>query len=182
MTVTSLYRFHDAHGRLLYIGITSRLGRRFYEHAKTKPWQRDAATITVQHFPTRQAAERAERIAIETEHPAHNITHNHQPGPGAISAIQARPLQAIGTLHDVARTLRTSRYDPHYSREQAAAQADLYAELGATRIHLTECRTHHGGWGVLYLPGPDDPFPMHQLDVACDDLTATPFLRETVTA
>lgn len=181
MTQTDLYRFYDAHGRLLYIGITSRLGRRLHEHAKTKAWQRDAATITVQHFATRQDAERAERTAIETEYPAHNITHNQQPGPGAISPIPARPFQITGPLHDVARTLRTPRYDPHYSYEHAAEQAAFYLELGATHVHLTECRTHHGGWGVLYRPGPDDPFPMHRLDVACWDLTAVAFRPETVT-
>ena len=35
---TCLYRVHDAQGGLLYVGIAGNPGRRFQEHAGTKPW------------------------------------------------------------------------------------------------------------------------------------------------
>lgn len=165
---TSLYRFYDDHGALLYIGISNRLGRRLHEHAKTKPWYPQIASATVVHYPTRRAAEQAEQSAIRNERPAHNITHNPAPGTGLTPA-------ATGRLGHVATSLRCDRYDPHYTRELATAQAEWYAELGARRVHLTQCRTHGGGWGVLYLTSPTfDQDPMHELDVACHDLAAYP--------
>jgi hypothetical protein len=70
---TTLYRFYDGAGRLLYVGITMRLPVRFEEHEKQQPWWHDAVGATFEHFPDRAAAERAEAPAIHLEQPLHNV-------------------------------------------------------------------------------------------------------------
>ena len=75
-STTTLYRFHDASGGLLYVGITGRSVRRWCEHAATKPWWNDVAKVTVEHFTDRPAAINAEARAIKQERPAHNVVHS----------------------------------------------------------------------------------------------------------
>ncbi|GGN39484.1 putative GIY-YIG superfamily endonuclease [Actinoplanes campanulatus] len=72
----TLYRFYDASDALLYIGITGDPGIRWYDHAKLKGWWRDVMTVKVEHFDTRKEVEAAEKSAIVTERPVHNITYN----------------------------------------------------------------------------------------------------------
>lgn len=74
--MTSLYRLSDTAGRLLYIGVADQWTRRVQDHAQSKPWWKEVATTTVEHFPTREAALAAEKVAIQTERPIHNIIHN----------------------------------------------------------------------------------------------------------
>ena len=71
---TAVYRFFDAADALLYIGVTASPQTRFTQHAATKPWWPQVARKTVEWHGKRQDAEDAESIAIDTEHPAHNIT------------------------------------------------------------------------------------------------------------
>lgn len=72
---TALYRWYDAHGVLLYVGVSENAARRAFEHAGEKPWWQDVAQAVVEHHETRVAAEEAERIAIRAERPLHNVTH-----------------------------------------------------------------------------------------------------------
>lgn len=74
---TTLYRFYDPAGHLLYIGVAGNPGRRFEQHANEKPWWNDIAHSTLTHFATRTEALNAERNAITTERPQHNVTHNN---------------------------------------------------------------------------------------------------------
>lgn len=69
---TTLYRFFDADGQLLYVGITDRRRARWHEHATTKTWWDTAAAATLVHFDSREEAERAETEAIRTEAPRWN--------------------------------------------------------------------------------------------------------------
>jgi hypothetical protein len=71
---TSLYRYFDAGGLLLYVGITSIRERRGAQHARSAEWWWRVASSSVEHFTDRSTALRAEAIAISTEHPIHNIT------------------------------------------------------------------------------------------------------------
>jgi hypothetical protein len=72
----ALYRFFDASGALLYIGITAALPARLARHREDKPWWCNVAEIKVEHFPTRRAVLEAEREAIIRERPVHNKQHN----------------------------------------------------------------------------------------------------------
>lgn len=73
MTLHTLYRFYDRAGGLLYVGITNNPPRRFGKHKDEKEWWRHVARIALEHHPTREALAAAERAAIETEGPLHNI-------------------------------------------------------------------------------------------------------------
>jgi hypothetical protein len=75
-----LYRFYDASGQLLYVGISLHAAQRASEHRKDKAWWSDVARMEVQHLPTRHAALDAERTAIVNERPLHNVVHNQQRG------------------------------------------------------------------------------------------------------
>lgn len=70
---TSLYHHFDRQGRLLYVGISLSHVQRLAQHRKTSHWYWDIACIKVTHYPSRNAAERAERRAIRTQNPLHNV-------------------------------------------------------------------------------------------------------------
>jgi hypothetical protein len=75
-----LYRFFDQNGRLLYIGITCNPGARFNSHRLSKTWWNEIASITLERFSTRNELMAAERSAILSELPLHNIA-GAMPGP-----------------------------------------------------------------------------------------------------
>jgi predicted GIY-YIG superfamily endonuclease len=84
--LTSLYRFYDAAGALLYIGITNSIPRRLGEHDERKPWFANSVRATFEHHPSRAAALTAEKKAIKAERPKYNIVHNH-----GREVVQAKP-------------------------------------------------------------------------------------------
>lgn len=67
-----LYRFYDANGDLLYVGITGSVQIRMSQHRRTQPWWDLVATMTVQRFDSRRDSEIAERVAIRDEDPMFN--------------------------------------------------------------------------------------------------------------
>jgi excisionase family DNA binding protein len=71
----SLYRFFDADGRLLYVGITKTLAVRWRNHSE-KHWWPSVATATITYFSNRVSAEVAETEAIITEKPLWNVKHS----------------------------------------------------------------------------------------------------------
>lgn len=74
---TALYRFFDADGRLLYVGITHQPTTRFSQHAKNKAltWWPDVARKEIVWLNSRELAAEAEIVAIKTEKPQHNLSH-----------------------------------------------------------------------------------------------------------
>lgn len=78
---TALYRFYGARDILLYVGVTDQPGRRWEEHVKEKPWWRRVRRQTVDLYDSREAAEAAERQAIEDERPVYNTLHAREPDP-----------------------------------------------------------------------------------------------------
>lgn len=77
----ALYRFYNDAGQLLYIGITRDPSARWKKHSAGKPWWTEVRNITVQPFPDRDSALRAERAAITDEQPRYNVAHNQPPEP-----------------------------------------------------------------------------------------------------
>lgn len=73
--MTTLYRLYARGGVLLYIGIANRVTRRLAEHARDKPWWPEVVNLTFETHPDRATAEAAERSAIRSECPRHNIVH-----------------------------------------------------------------------------------------------------------
>lgn len=70
---TALYRYFDAEGRLLYVGVTRDPAKRDGEHVKLSPWRARAHRRSVEWYASRPEALAAERSAIRSELPAHNI-------------------------------------------------------------------------------------------------------------
>lgn len=68
----SLYRYFDASGALLYVGVTTRPRGRIQSHARESEWFSEAVTSTIEHFATREEMFRAEREAIWAEDPIQN--------------------------------------------------------------------------------------------------------------
>jgi predicted GIY-YIG superfamily endonuclease len=72
---TTLYRFFDSAGRLLYIGVTSVGPSRWSEHEHHRKWWALVARVEAEHFPDRASALAAEKAAIKAEQPPWNIQH-----------------------------------------------------------------------------------------------------------
>ena len=72
----TLYRFFDAAGVLLYVGITGDAATRWKAHSKAKGWWPQVATVKVEHFAARPDVEAAEVAAIKAERPVFNVVHN----------------------------------------------------------------------------------------------------------
>lgn len=72
----ALYRFYDAGGLLLYIGVTLDPGARWKSHRKDRPWWHHVAQVTLEVHSSRLAVLEAERAAILAEKPLHNVVHN----------------------------------------------------------------------------------------------------------
>lgn len=68
---TYVYRFYDDAGRLLYVGITNDIKRRYKEHLQ-KPWARDIEVRLHVLMPTRAEALAVEAAAIKFEQPLYN--------------------------------------------------------------------------------------------------------------
>jgi predicted GIY-YIG superfamily endonuclease len=82
-----VYRTFDAEGRLLYIGMTYNLGKRFYEHERKAKWWADFVDLTVTAYPNRDDAAAAEWSAIRYERPLHNVRSGICPISGPYHAL-----------------------------------------------------------------------------------------------
>lgn len=70
-----VYRVYDADERLIYIGATSDLMKRWDAHEALSWWYELAERVDAEPYPTRYAAFAAEMVAIQEEQPAFNIRH-----------------------------------------------------------------------------------------------------------
>ena len=130
--MTTLYRYFDSAGVLLYVGITSAWHLRLKGHQARSPWWSRAANITLVHFATQEEAVAAERTAISNEHPLYNRAHSRltREGWGSGSVFQRRSngqwLAAIVVPGSSKRRSRVAK-----SREEAE---DRLEELRAAVI------------------------------------------------
>ena len=67
-----LYRLWNG-DQLLYIGISKSYLKRLTEHMDTQPWAGSITKVTTEVYNTRKLAAQAERLAVQTEKPLHNI-------------------------------------------------------------------------------------------------------------
>lgn len=79
---TLLYRFYDAKGQLLYVGITNHPHVRWAQHAHNvdSEWWQEVRVVHSEWHATRAEAEEAEKTAIYREKPLHNYSHNFRRG------------------------------------------------------------------------------------------------------
>lgn len=78
---SALYRFYDASGTLLYVGITRKLLSRLRQHASGKPWWLAVATISIERFDTYEEARARELQLIRTLRPRYNGDRLKGPEP-----------------------------------------------------------------------------------------------------
>ena len=67
-----LYRHFDAANNLLYVGISLSAINRLSQHSECSQWFSAIKRVEIERFESREAAMKAERIAIHNENPAHN--------------------------------------------------------------------------------------------------------------
>lgn len=85
---TTLYRFFDSAGILLYVGISAQPLVRFGQHRADKPWWVNIGSITTHHYTSRRAALEAEAEAVKTERPLYNVVHNPEPPVDGLTAFE----------------------------------------------------------------------------------------------
>lgn len=71
--MTELYRHFDAQGNLLYVGISLSTVGRLSQHKDHSHWFKEISNVTIERFPTRQDALKAEQLAVQSENPKCNI-------------------------------------------------------------------------------------------------------------
>lgn len=103
----AVYRMFDGSARLLYVGRTGRAGERFGDHS-VKRWFPLVANITLEWFPTKAAADVAERRAIKRERPRYNIA-GIRPAAGRTVPAPVRN-GVVVTRGRTRRQQRTDRY------------------------------------------------------------------------
>ena len=75
-TQTELYHHFGKGGVPLYVGISLSALARLVQHRSNAHWFQQIESMTIEKFPTRAAAEAAEKTAIEREKPLFNIQHS----------------------------------------------------------------------------------------------------------
>lgn len=75
MPSSYVYRLYDADDNLLYVGLSDIPDRRSKTHKHRKDFSAPPARTTITEYASREEAAAAERTAIETELPLHNITY-----------------------------------------------------------------------------------------------------------
>lgn len=71
--MTELYRHFDAQDNLLYVGISLSTVSRLSQHKDHSHWFKEISKVTIQRFPTREEALKAEVQAVFSENPKCNI-------------------------------------------------------------------------------------------------------------
>ncbi len=69
----NLYRYFDAEGVLLYVGVSLNAINRLGQHKNNAHWFGDIARVDIEQFETRKNALDAEKKAIIKENPLHNL-------------------------------------------------------------------------------------------------------------
>lgn len=138
MTETALYRHFDGSDRLLYVGISLSPTYRLSQHNANASWAKAIRRITIEVFPTREAALLAERFAIQRENPQHNI--QHKPANNISAAPVTRPAEP-GKLYNLyyflLRVTEEFLENPSSSDEFVEFYDGAVEEALATRTELT---------------------------------------------
>jgi hypothetical protein len=71
-----LYRHYDATGDLLYVGMTLHVWSRQKTHLQNAEWANSIFQIVIEPFASREELIEAEELAIKSEYPRYNKTHN----------------------------------------------------------------------------------------------------------
>lgn len=129
--IHALYRFYNATGQLLYVGITANPSARFKAHQSDKHWSIDICGITLEYYKSRGELLEAEARAIKIERPRHNVIHNHSrpkqssPPPG-FRCISCHRLISSPSSHFITETLKVVCNDCAYNSSSRDIHANEY--------------------------------------------------------
>lgn len=81
----SLYRFFNADGTLMYVGVTGVPRARWSRHSEIKSWWPEVSRASIEHYANREDLVEAEAAAILTESPLYNVAlpRHRRPASGA---------------------------------------------------------------------------------------------------
>jgi predicted GIY-YIG superfamily endonuclease len=142
---TTLYRHYDKSNNLLYVGISLSHLQRLGQHSTNSHWFTKISNVTVKHFDTRQEAIEAERNAIRSEKPLHNIMHiNYQEEENLSIPVAKRVLGAkedmLTRIVNIELLYESSKLAPmlHMQHKELKAIIDA-GELSYMWCHGTNC-------------------------------------------
>lgn len=144
---TTLYRYFDSEGQLLYVGITGDNTKRQSQHKRNSFWFGLIASATFEHFDTRQEALEAESKAIRTEGPK----HNSQQGYRVVRSPKLHMLYLCGRPdggHDAehflfANLMRSGMrmFDGYYeSADEVLTACMIFSDMGKTTKNVITCQ------------------------------------------
>jgi len=139
MNKTTLYRYFDSEGQLLYVGITGDNTKRQSQHRRNSFWFGLIGSATFEHYDSRDEAFRAEAIAIRTEKPIHNIAMNNTQAEQSIYLDDFRlKLHLMQMFQD--KDIDGKQFKPdaahvEYSRELKSWGANLSDEAIVENLH-----------------------------------------------
>jgi hypothetical protein len=120
---TSIYKYFDARGILIYVGLTGQGVTRNRQHNSDKAWWPFVASQDVEHFDTRAEAQGREIALIHQFRPPFNIVHNAdyrelrrayldmQDGPAALDVLQTKQLVSTGEKRWIRLGILTNGHD-----------------------------------------------------------------------
>jgi predicted GIY-YIG superfamily endonuclease len=132
-----LYRHFNKEGKLLYVGITNRVGRRIKDHVKTSGWFERVKSITLESFDTREDVVQAEIKAIKTENPEYNKQHKQTPRDfhKKNKSLDSGPAVAVGFKdQSVDVLLRRLVIQPVYTLKEVSALFGFNGDTMARRL------------------------------------------------
>ena len=135
-----MYRYYDAKGVLLYVGITGAGDKRRSDHALRARWWPLVHRATFAHFKTRAAALASEDAAIRREHPLYNRTDPVAKAAFAHRASGKERGNGEGTVYRVASEKRRRRWCAvvvmGYKPDGKMIRRSRYAETRAAAFQL----------------------------------------------
>lgn len=119
----AVYRIYDADDVLLYVGAANNVKDRLSYHSGIKRWWSEAARYEAEWYDTRDDAEHAEAVAINTEGPLYNVMIPAMDGSGRATVRYDAPLIAWDSGDPQHRSRRRLSREAKEAKEQAAREA-----------------------------------------------------------
>ena len=157
-----LYRFWDGQDRLLYVGISMHAAVRAMAHRSEKryTWWPLVCRMDVEHLDTdsRGEALAIEELAIKTERPLYNGTHNPVRAPLPPPRSMEGPIHTVYCTGGKAYPLTREEWSVLAFHSGGAPCECGYTTVSTT--HINRHRATRGHWpgaeSTVYLPGRDN--------------------------